>query len=196
MATPPKAALKFNPAMTSAQLRTLPADTLIELHSGRKVTAAQLAATSDALKSIGSSQRSLRAMDLQMSRTTATPQVQWKGPQQFQEASRLPGNAVVELKNGQRLSISDINKLQDLANRTGLRQKLEQRANASGANLAGTPALIVRSPADFRQVERLPDQAIVATEDGKRTTAGDIRRVLAQRAAAQSSGPRIPGTRQ
>lgn len=194
--TPPSnAVLKFSPAMTSAQLRALPADTLIELHSGRKVTAARLAATTDALKSIGTRQRNLRSMDLQMSRTNAAPQMQWAGPQQLQEVSRLPGNTVVELKNGQRLSVSDINKLQELSARTGLRQKLEARANARGASLGGTPALVIRSAADLRQVERLPDQAIVASEDGKRTTAGDIRRVMAQRAGQSSSSPRIPGTR-
>ena len=194
--TPPSnAVLKFTPAMTSAQLRALPADTLIELHSGRKVTAARLAATTDALKSIGTRQRSLRSMDLQMSRTNASPQLQWAGPQQLQDVSRLPGNAVVELKNGQRLTVSDINKLQELSARTGLRQKLEARANASGAKLGGTPALVIRSAADLRQVERLPDQAIAAREDGKRTTAGDLRRGMAQRAGQSSSGPRTPGTR-
>lgn len=189
---PRGAVIKFQPGMTAAQLRALPADTLIELHSGRTVRAAQLAATGDALKLVGERQRQLRALDLQMSRASGAPQLQWRGPQQLAETARLPAATVVQLQDGRRLSVADINKLQELAARTGLRQKLEARAGAQAAPLRGKPALVVRSAEDLRKVERLPADAIVATEDGKRARAGDIRDVLARRATA---APQLPGAR-
>lgn len=179
---PRAAAIRFDPAMTLARLRALPPDTRITLRSGRTVSAAQLAATSEALKMLGARQRQLQAMDLRMSRPAGAPQVQWNGPRQFTQVDRLPAGAVVRLQDGRLLTAGDIAKLQALAARTDLPRKLEARAAARAANLRGKPAMVVRNADDLRKVERLPDNAIVATEDGKRATAGDIRKVMARRA--------------
>lgn len=187
-------AIKFDPAMTTAQLRALPRGTGIALHSGRIVSAERLLATQEALKSIAARQSQLRAMDLQMSRPTGAPQIEWAGPQQFAQVNRMQPNTVVRLADGRLLMADDINKLQALAARTDLPRKLEERATQQSRSLRGTPALVVRNADDLRKVERLPDTAIVATEDGQRTTAGDIRKALAERSAAPQPQPlRTPG---
>lgn len=187
VAGPQGAAIRFDPAVTAAQLRALPRGTLITLRSGRTVSAERLAATHDALKAIAARQKQLRPMDLRMSRPVGAPQIQWAGPQQLAQVARMQANTVVRLPDGRLLTAGDINKLQVLATRTDIVRKLEARAHARAGNLRGTPALVVRSAADLRQVERLPDNAIVATADGKRATAGDIRKVMAARVSAPSA---------
>ena len=179
-------ALKMLPSTTLAQIRALPPDALVETRSGRKVTAAEFGRTTEALQSLSQQARSLRAMDLNLSRTNAAAQMQWQGPQQLQTLRTLPPGVVIQLKDGKKLTASDIDKLQQLSLRTGLADKLAaqaaQRAQAVQAQRqSATPALVIRSAADIQRLQTLPDDALVQGPNGARATAGEIRAVAAER---------------
>lgn len=184
-------ALKLQQGTTLAQIRALPPDALVETRSGRKVTAAEFGRTTEALKSLSQKSTTLRAMDLNLSRTNAPAQMQWQGPQQLQTLRTLPPGVVIKLKDGKTLTASDIDKLQQLSLRTGLADKLAARA-AQRAQMvraqrqAATPALVIRNAEDVKRLQTLPDDALVQGPNGARATAGEIRTVAAERRGVQS----------
>lgn len=183
-------ALKMQPNTTLAQIRALPPDALIETRSGRKVTAAEFGRTTEALKSLSQQSTTLRAMDLNLSRTTAPAQMQWQGPQQLQTLRALPPGVVIQLKDGKTLTAADIDKLQLLSQRTGLADKLAARASqqaqfVQAQRRSATPALVIRTAADVQRLQSLPDDALVQGPNGARATAGEIRAVAAERRSAQ-----------
>ncbi|MES2682756.1 MAG: hypothetical protein V4650_04495 [Pseudomonadota bacterium] len=183
-------ALKLQSGTTLAQIRALPPDALVETRSGRKVTAAEFGRTTEALQSLSQQSKSLRAMDLNLSRTNAPAQMQWQGPQQLQTLRTLPPGVVIQLKDGKTLTAADIDKLQQLSLRTGLADKLAARAAQQAQFVraqrqSATPALVIRTAADVQRLQTLPDDALVQGPNGARATAGEIRTVAAERRNTQ-----------
>ncbi len=177
-------AVKFVPGKISlAQMRTLPAGSMIELSNGRKVKATQFVATAEALKGLSGKPAKLKRMDFTFTRPVAVAQLKLNATN-LATARAMAPNTVLELPNGLKMTTGELKQLDALEARTNIRQMLvaQAGAGASAANkYAGRPAIKLRTKADIEQLKGKPDSTIVEAPDGSRSTLGELKAALAEK---------------
>lgn len=176
-------AIKFTPSAAAVgQLRSLPANALVELSNGRKVEAQRVVAMADALKGLSGKKATLKRMDFAFTRPTGPAQVKLTSGNLASARAMAPG-IVLELPSGLKLTSGELKKLEALEARTNIRQMLGGQAPSVGikgtANTyAGQSAIKIKSKADIAQLKGKPDSTIVEAPDGSRATLGELKAAI------------------
>jgi hypothetical protein len=157
-------------APTLQGLRNLPADATVQTRSGRVVPARQVVALADALRATSAKPR--QPSETGFSRTQAAASVQVRPGTYLPGLLSRPANEVVQLPNGVKMTVGDLNKF------NALMQRVQGRSVAqlpsSRANLAG-PALRINSARELERLRDKPDATVLENRNGVRVTLGELR---------------------
>ncbi|MBB5202864.1 hypothetical protein HNQ51_000157 [Inhella inkyongensis] len=155
--------------VTLQTLRALPPDTLVQTRSGRQVPARQVLALADAIRA--AQQQRPQARELQFSRSTGSPAVNLAPGVNLAAVMARPATDVVQLPNGQRLSVADLQKLDALS------RQINGRGFVAGtpARAPAGPAIKIDSARDLDKLRSQPDSTVLENPQGQRITLGELR---------------------
>ena len=167
--------IAVTPQMKLADIRALPAGTTVRLPNGHVMPAQHFAKLADAITKIQQGSAAAKANPQRaFSRTTAPAQLQLKPGVNLREVAKRPDSDVLQLPNGQKLTVGDLKKVAAVEKaRTG-RSLLEAPSVAALPSRAG-PALRITSRDDFRKLDGKPDSTVLESSKGKRITLGELR---------------------
>ncbi|RQP26467.1 hypothetical protein DZC73_05525 [Albitalea terrae] len=156
--------------VTLAHLRTLPPDTPVRTAGGRVVTAKQMIALTDAIRSASSRPRV--ASETGFSHPQGPAATELSRGAYLPAVLNRPGSDVVQLPNGAKLTVSDLHRLDAVMQRWkghGIVQ-----AQPSRPNLAG-PAVVVHDAHELQALQGKPDSTVLENAKGVRVTLGELR---------------------
>jgi len=167
--------IAVTPQTRLADVRALPPGTVVRLPNGHLMPAQHVAKLADAISKIQQGGGAAKANpQLAFSRTTAPAQLQLKPGVNLREVAKRPDSDVLQLPNGQKLTVGDLKKVAAVEKaRTG-RSLLEAPSVAALPSRAG-PALRITSRDDFRKLDGKPDSTVLESSKGKRITLGELR---------------------
>ena len=160
-------------AMSLAQIRALPAATVVRLPSGREMSAAQynkLADTFIAIRKAGLDRAP--PPKSAFSRTKGPAQVQLRAGMDLSAIAQRPDTDVVQLPTGEKFTVGDLKRLSAVEKvRTG-RGLLDPPGPRPG--LAG-PSVKITPGFDAAKLTGKPDSTVLETPSGQRITLGELR---------------------
>lgn len=174
-------ALQMGPGVTLAQVRALPANAMVQTRSGRQVNAGQLQATAQALQGLSAKRSRLRRFDLTLTRPAGAPQVNLTSAAQLPQIRSMAPGTVVQLRDGSKVTVADIGRLEDFAARTNFRARLASSGRSGSAGSSAQPAgnaVKIASAADAAKLKGMPDSTVVEGPNGVRSTLGDLKAAL------------------
>jgi hypothetical protein len=156
--------------VTLAHLRTLPPDTPVRTAGGRVVTSRQMIALTDAIRSAASKPRV--ASETGFSRPQGPAVAELSRGAYLPAVLARPGNDVVQLPNGTKVTVADLKRMDSLMQRWkghGIVQ-----AQAGRPSLAG-PAVMVHDTHELQALQGKPDSTVLENPKGVRVTLGELR---------------------
>lgn len=178
--------VEITPAMSLAQIRELPATTVVRLPNGREMTAAnynRMADTFIAIRKAGLDRAP--PPKSAFSRTKGPAQVQLRPGMDLRTLVMRPDTDVVQLPTGEKFTVGDLKRLSAIEKaRTG-RGLLDAPGPRPG--LAG-PSIKITPGFDAAKLAGKPDSTVLETPAGQRITLGELRAY--QKTSAVTGGSR------
>lgn len=173
-----------------ADIRALPDNATVRTRSGRVVRAHALKQLVDSIKLVQQQRTAppVRTLPTLSRVAPAAPvQVQVKRGTDLRALAARPDSDVLQLPNGQKLTIGDFKKLDNIERMRSGRSLVERQAALSRPAVPAGPAIKIASNADLAALASHPDSTVVQNPAGRRITLGELR------AYAQRSGRKIGG---
>ena len=158
------------PPVTLAHLRTLPPDTPLRTAGGRVVTARQMIALTDAIRSAATKQRV--ASETGFSRPQGPAVAELSRGSYLPAVLNRPATDVVQLPNGPKVTVADLKRLDNVMQRWKGRSIVQ--AQAGRPSLAG-PAVMVHNAHELQALQSKPDNTVLENPKGVRVTLGELR---------------------
>lgn len=158
------------PPVTLAHLRTLPPDTPLRTAGGRVVTARQMIALTDAIRSATSKPHAPSETGFSRPQGPATTELS-RGSY-LPAVFNRPATDVVQLPNGAKLTVADLKRLDNVMQRWkghGIAQTQPARPNLAG------PAVMVHNAHELQALQGKPDSTVLENPKGVRVTLGELR---------------------
>ncbi len=155
----------------ASQIRKLPDDQLVKLKNGRQVPARNLKSFFDSIKNANKNTVAHAASAKVFSNTQSSGGLKVMPGYNFSELSKRPGNTVIQLPSGRKLTVDDYKKLDAISKaRTG-----KSFADLQPNSLIG-PTIKIKSKADLDALKNKPDSTIVENQMGRKITLGTLRK--------------------
>jgi hypothetical protein len=166
--------VQINSKMTMAQIKALPDNAQVRIPSGRVVSALKYKRVADAILKIKAAGNSTMPQpQFLFAKPSGTAKVQLREGVNLQEIAKRPDSDVLQMPDGNKITVGDLKKLsvlqQKLTGKSLLEMKSSARPNLSGA------AIKVSSPQDIKKLADKPDSTILESASGKRVTLGELR---------------------
>jgi hypothetical protein len=170
-ATPLQLSAAGQPPVTLAHLRTLPPDTPLRTAGGRVVTARQMIAMTDAIRSAANRPRV--PSETGFSRPQGPATIELSRGSYLPAVMNRPANDVVQLPNGPKVTVADLKRLDSVMQRWKGHGIVAQ-APAGRPSLTG-PAVMVHNTHDLAGLQGKPDSTVLENPKGVRVTLGELR---------------------
>ncbi|MBL8310185.1 MAG: hypothetical protein JNL19_07175 [Burkholderiales bacterium] len=170
--------LRMQPATSLQAARVLPPTAIVELPSGRRLTAQQFNAQVDMVRRAQQRTAGRAKADVSITRSLAPVTVDIKDRASLAQALARPDSDTVRLPDGATLTVANLRKLGALAQRERGRNPLTETGTSLvsvGARALNATPVMVRNRQELMALKGRPDNTVVQAPNGARVTLGEIR---------------------